>query len=481
MNHENQRLARGAWYGLLAQAVDKILPVAILLYLARTLEQEDFGVYTFIIAYLAFFQTATEYSIDTVLVRTMSQLPEKRNALLQAGLGLKLATAVLAALLATLLAGPVSGGRAPLAMALLASLGMVTAMGSAYRSWLRAQLRIGGVFGVAAGRALLLGGGVFVAVRVGMGLYAIFVAIAAANLVAFLGIALWFRRSVTPRARFERESWALLIRGALPLAGNAFAMTVSLRVGQILLMSMRGAVDVGMLAAASRVSEAFSLLPEALMISVYPLMAGLHLNDLPRLLSTAERSTRYLMLATGVPVVVCAVAGPEVMALLFGPSFADAGPALSILVFMALFSASGTVIINLLVAAHREKVLYFNTMAFAAASIPLSYALISRGGYTGAAVAILVTSGLSQAALALLPSTGLYVRSCLLAGVKPFAAAVAASACGLVVGWTTATALVVALGVYAAALFALGVLDADELNFIRSLLGLRPNEPQERP
>ena len=83
-------VARRAWYGVLAQAVDKILPVAVLLYLARTLTREQFGIYAFVLAYLMFFQALSDNGIDTVLVRTMSQRPERRAEILRAGLGLKL-------------------------------------------------------------------------------------------------------------------------------------------------------------------------------------------------------------------------------------------------------------------------------------------------------------------------------------------------------------------------------------------------------
>jgi O-antigen/teichoic acid export membrane protein len=93
------QVARRAWYGVLAQAVDKVLPVLVLLYLARTLSPADFGIYAFVLAYLMLFQAVSDNGIDTVLVRTMSQKPEQRADILRAGLGLKLALAVVSALL----------------------------------------------------------------------------------------------------------------------------------------------------------------------------------------------------------------------------------------------------------------------------------------------------------------------------------------------------------------------------------------------
>jgi O-antigen/teichoic acid export membrane protein len=472
--HSAARVARRAWYGLLTQAVDKVLPVAILLYLARALEPAAFGIYSFVIAYLAFFQIVSDYSIDTVLVRTMSQDPAERDALLHAGLGLKLTMAVVSVVLSVAFVGIASDHQAPAPLMLVASLSLPTALGGAYRAWHRARLEIAALFAQATLRALLLAAGVMVAVMLGRGLIGIFAAMALANLLTFVIVAFVLRGRVEPVIRFDLVRWRRLASGVVPLMVNAFAMTLSLRIGQILLMSMRGPVEVGQLGAASRVTEAFTLLPEALMISVYPLMAGLHARDLPALLATAQRSTRYLVVATGVPVVLCAGHGGEIMALLFGPAFAGAGDVLSLLAFTALFGATGTVILNLLVATHSERALSRNTLVFAAMGSVLAWLAIGSYGAIGAAAAALATTAASQASLAVLPSTRTWVRASLGAALKPVAAV--AIAVGLarlagLQGWSGAAAT---LAFYAVAVAALRVFGAAEWRLLRSIVGPRP-------
>jgi O-antigen/teichoic acid export membrane protein len=460
-------VARRAWYGLLTQAVDKVLPVAILLYLARALEPAEFGVYSFVVAYLAFFQIVSDYSIDTVLVRTMSQDPAERDALLQAGLGLKLALAVAAAAVAVAFVGVASDHRAPLALMLVASLSLPTALGGAYRAWHRARLEIAALFVQAALRAGLLAAGVVVAVALGGGLTAIFAAMAVANLATFAIVAFALRGTVAPVVRFDFARWRRLATGVVPLMVNAFAVTLSLRIGQILLMSMRGPVEVGQLGAASRVAEAFALLPEALMISVYPLMAGLHGRDDAALLETARRTTRWLVAATGVPVVLCAAQGSAIMGLLFGPSFAVAGDVLSVLAFTALIGATGVVNLNLLVAVHRERALSQVAVAFAIVGTLLAWIAIDAYGAVGAAAAALASSAASQVVLVALPSTGQWARASLGAALRPIAAVgvavVLARATGLD-GWAGAAA---ALVFYAAAVAGLRVVGSEEWRMVR--------------
>ncbi|HYC00251.1 MAG TPA: flippase [Candidatus Limnocylindrales bacterium] len=467
--HAARNVAQRVWYGLLTQAVDKVLPVLILLYLARVLEPAAFGVYAFIIAYLAFFQIISDYSIDTVLVRMMSQQPDDRDELLRAGLALKLMMSLVSAVVAVAFVGPASGDQTPPVLMAVAALNLPTALGGAYRAWQRSRLEIGTLFLQAALRATLLAGGVVVAVWSGAGLVAIFASMSVANLLTFLIIAASMRGRVRPGLSFDPARWRAIAAGVWPLMVNAFAMTLSLRAGQILLMSMRGPVDVGLLGAASRVTEAFTLLPEALMISVYPMMADLHSRESPALLRTAARSSRYLVAITGLPVVACAVAGRGIMSLLFGSEFVEAGPILSLLAFMALLSATGTVILNVLVATHGERVLSRNTLAFAAVNLVLSVLLIRSHGAIGAAAAMLATSAASQLSLAVIPSTRQYVRAALVPALRAFAAVAIAVIAGKLSGLSATPLLVLSILVYVAAAAVLGVFGADEWRLLKAV------------
>jgi O-antigen/teichoic acid export membrane protein len=421
-------VARGAWYGGWSQAVDKLLPVAVLLYLARTLSPDDFGVYTFVLAYLAFFQALSDYGIDTVLVRSMSQDPKRAVPILRAGLGLKLLLALLSVPVAVLLAGPASGGRVSVGLTLIASLSLPTALGGAYRAFFRSQLEIRSVFRIAAGRAALYAVAIVAAVASGAGVAALFGAVAVANFL------------------------------------------ISLRIGQILLMSLDGPVAVGMLGAASRVTEAFTLIPEALMVTVYPLMAGLHVSSPDRLGRTASRSARYLVVIVGIPVTLCVVVGPEIMAFLFGSAFEPAGNLLRVLAFTALLGASGTVILNVLVAIHHEKTLFATSFVFAALNVVLSWVLISGYGGMGAAVAMLVTSAASQIVLALLPGVGVYVRPVVWVAVLTTLAVLIADACVLPLAGQAVQAAVVATAVYGVVLIVFRVVDAEEGRFVREMV-----------
>ena len=100
---------------------------------------------------------------------------------------------------------------------------------------------------------LFLALGVILAIALRPGLHALFAAMAAANLLSFALVAVVSSRRTPFGMSYSRRAWSELARGAYPLALNALAITVTLRAGQIILMSLRGPVEVGFLGAASRV------------------------------------------------------------------------------------------------------------------------------------------------------------------------------------------------------------------------------------
>jgi len=124
-----------------------------------------------------------------------------------------------------------------------------------------------------------------------------------------------------------------------------------------------------------------------------------------------------------------------------------------------------------LIASHRETALYRNTVVFAVINVFASALLIHRLGALGAAIALLATSAGSQIALALLPATRDYVRPLLVAAARVVVAVGAAVVAGRASGLGPVGGSGVALVVYAVALVVLGVLNRDEIRFVRSAIG----------
>jgi O-antigen/teichoic acid export membrane protein len=197
-----------------------------------------------------------------------------------------------------------------------------------------------------------------------------------------------------------------------------------MRVGPLLIMRLRGPVDVGYFSSASRLTDALNLLGDAAMLSVYPLFVRYATARPDALRALAELTAKLLGVILLCVILVLSQTASDVMARLFRPEFAIAGPVLAVLSWSALLAALGNVYAHLLVAAGRQAVLFRVNCVAATLQVLLQLVLIRTFGLEGAACAVVLTAVVSHATLFVLPETRTWVQPCVraVAGVTALAA-----------------------------------------------------------
>ena len=107
----------------------------------------------------------------------------------------------------------------------------------------------------------------------------------------------------------------------------------------------------GYFSSASRLTDALNLLGDAAMLSVYPLFVRYATARPDALRALAELTAKLLGVILLCVILVLSQTASDVMARLFRPEFAIAGPVLAVLSWSALLAALGNVYAHLLVAA----------------------------------------------------------------------------------------------------------------------------------
>lgn len=190
-------------------------------------------------------------------------------------------------------------------------------------------------------------------------------------------------------ARLMRRSWPILVSGG-------FAQ-INLRADALIIAAMVSVTDVGIYSAASRLSEAWSVLAMAIVTATFPALVKLARVDVSaygRELSRLLRVLIWLSLAGGVSI---AIASPIVIDLVYGPEFAPAAAVLAVHVFGGVFLFVRTAVSRWLII---ENLFVFSLISHvmgAVVNIGLNLALIPTIGIVGAAwasVASYATSGL---------------------------------------------------------------------------------------
>ena len=187
--------------------------------------------------------------------------------------------------------------------------------------------------------------------------------------------------------RLLRRSWPVFVSGG-------FAQ-VNLKIDTLMIAGLASIADVGIYAAASRLSEAWSLLAMAIVASSFPVLVRLKRMDTAAYARELSQLLRRLIWVSLAGAVVISILAGHIIRLLYGPSFAAAGQVLAIHVFAGVFLFLRTAVSRWLIL---EDLLMFSLVshiAGALVNVTLNLVLIPRMGIQGAAWASLASYAMS--------------------------------------------------------------------------------------
>jgi len=182
------------------------------------------------------------------------------------------------------------------------------------------------------------------------------------------------------------DSWSLIL--------SAFAISIYMKIDQIMLGQMIGNESVGIYSAAVRISEVWYFIPLAIIGSVFPSIMKAKME--------CERKYKMRMqqlfdAMVWLSLLVCfplAFSSEYIVVLLFGELYQEAGLVLAIHVWASLFVFLGVATSRWLIAENRQILNLQRTTIGAIANIILNYVLIPRYGAVGASIATVVSYGM---------------------------------------------------------------------------------------
>jgi O-antigen/teichoic acid export membrane protein len=213
-------------------------------------------------------------------------------------------------------------------------------------------------------------------------------AFALSNLVIAVNLRRWFGRFITPilpPAVEARRRW----RETMPLGANIVVLRVLQNIDLVLLGILAAPSVAGNYAAASRLIFPLVVAVEVLWAALLPRLSRLAHADPP---AFRRSFNLYLggVLVVLVPVAVGgALVGGDVMRLVYGDEFPDAGPVFRVLAVSYSLLAAGSFLGNTLVAADRQRAYLPPLVAGAAIALGGTLVLAPRLGAEGASWAML--------------------------------------------------------------------------------------------
>lgn len=387
------------------QVAARLLDLAAMLMIARAFGAAGFGRFSFAIAYVGYFAILTDLGFNMTFVQALVREPDRSRDLLADMLVIKF---VLIGLGAGSAAVSILGlGYAVetvhlvwiMTLALLIS-PKLPSIRLVYEQVFQARLRMEIPIALRLVDGMLLVAFIYGFIRYGQPLQSIMIAYVLSHLPSLVFLFWISRRLVTPAPLFDRALMRRLFKNALPVALLGVFATITSRIDVLFLSFWRGETDIGLYAAAYRLTESLRLIPGAVITSLYPLMVQAYKHSaetLPSMLTCGIKPLVTLMLPVALGTTF--LAGP-LLSWFYTPAFTAAAPSLAVLIWTELAVVFTMPLSYALIAMDRRISVVALSFVMLITNLCMNVALIPRWGYIGASIATAATEGVGVAGYA---------------------------------------------------------------------------------
>lgn len=393
-----RRIAANTSWLMLDRTIRLGVAAVVGVWIARYLGPARYGTLSFAIAFVTLFSSVATLGLDNIVIRDLVRVPGERHEIIGTAFALKAGGGAAAALLAVggiLLLRP-HDSTTRIVVVVLAASTIFTALDVIDFSF---QSEVASKYVVYARLSaftlssilriiLILAGAPLVAFAA---MFTIETALAALGLVLVYrgrggSLGLWRQRASRARTLLG-EAWPLMFSG--------IAIAIYMKIDQVMLGQMATDHDVGIYAAAVRLSELWYFIPLTIVSSVFPsiirareLDGELYTRKILRLFSLMSA----IALTIAVPLTFLA---SPLVTFAFGAAYAAAGPVLSVHIWASLFVFLGVASSTWYIAEGLIRLSLYRTALGAAVNILLNLVLIPRYQSMGTAIATVVAYGLA--------------------------------------------------------------------------------------
>lgn len=363
----------------------------------RYLGPGEYGEFSYINSTYLILLPVVAFGLDTVIVRQIVRRPEQRAHILGAALFIRAVVAVMCWFALMLWVSWSTNNPTAVMSAAILGLGFV---GTAFDVIdLDFQARIASRWAVLAKFVPFLIG---VITRLGVvvsggGFLGLVASITLESLLNIGGLAIAAARQGlnVKTYRVDLQVAKELARDGLPFLVSGLAVVVYMRIDQIMLLNINGAVELGYYAAAARLSEFLNFAPVALVASAAPVLHQMRERDRAAFLSRlGELLGGLVIVGVGIAVVL-SIGAPLIVPLLLGERFLPSIPILSVHVWSLIFVFVGVGQSVWDTAENKGNWVVLRTVLGAVSNVALNLWLLPVYGGLGAAIATVISYGLS--------------------------------------------------------------------------------------
>jgi O-antigen/teichoic acid export membrane protein len=376
---------------IVLRALNLALGIGVTLLLVRTLGTTGFGRWSVLLAVFGFVSYFGSLGLAQVTVERAAADPDRAPHWFGALVTLRLALMGPVTLLSLAVCLALADTASMRVAAALVCAELPVSVLSALSVVFQLQVRNVVVTAIEVGNGILWAAAVALVALLDGGLVAIaaaFLVVSTISNAAFIVLAL---RASPVRFGGSRELWPALVRQGLPVGIGGLLTLGYGYVDQVIVFEVAGVRDAGLYGAVYRIYERIQFLPAAIMTTLFPLFVAARDTDPERVRRLFRSAIDYLVL-TSLPALALTLAGPTpITRLLFGADFADAGPALPLLMATFVVVSIGYLTGYLIVAYGLQRRFLAIAIGALVFNVGANLALVPSYGFMAAAWLTLAT------------------------------------------------------------------------------------------
>jgi PST family polysaccharide transporter len=373
---------------------DKLMRIFAGLYvtawIARYLGPDDFGVYNYALAFVAFFTIFSTLGIDQILLREIVHHEDKRDEILGTTFLMRMTGSLLCVTFATLVMYIIKHGQnITVEMVFLFAVSTIFQSFDVIEVFFKSQVLIR--FSIVAKSIPFI---IMNVVKIWLVLHhASLVWFGAAYTVELflcsIGMVVAYKRYrfVIFNWKFSMERARHLFKQNLPLLFSSLAIMFYMKIDQILLGELIGTRAVGIYTAATKITEISYLLPVAIITTVAPSITKLFQVDKVRYQERKQKFFNLMTLISLMVIVPIMLLSPFIIRLLYGQKYQQSELILAIHVWTFFFVSWGVVKELTLVTEGIQHISLWTTLIAMAVNVILNFTLIPIYHEVGAAIA----------------------------------------------------------------------------------------------
>lgn len=388
-----QRVARNTGIILVGDLIFRLISLVVIVYLARYLGTAEFGKYSFVFAYIAFFGVITDLGLQSILVREMSRDLSTTPKLIGNAYFIRLILTVFAVVLSIIVITFMTYPVDTTTYVYIAAFSLLfISFSGFYATIFQANLKME-YREIAKLAFKIISATLIIWIILSHGtLMQVMMVLLFSEMVKTLLSYIFSRKFVRPRFEIDFGLWRYLFKEALPIALAGVIFTIYFRIDVVMLSMMQGDAPVGIYSAAYKLSEPLSLIPIALLTSMFPIMSASFKTSNEKLIRIYRLCVRYLFIIILPIAIGTTILADKIIFLIYGAEFSGSASVLKILIWTLVFTSAGYVLTNLLVSIGKQKLYTLSMVLCATATVTLNFILIPIMSYNGAAIATVATS-----------------------------------------------------------------------------------------